>query len=322
MVRICKITRKLMKQRAYNRHQFFLWCMSARTESNSHMADTALRRYIFASDFDQTLTFNDSGYVLAELVGIPTEEFEHKAKGMAQINLVQQGAELAYLLLHDPEFKAKVRKEHLREVGKRIRLKSDIKLLYELLASGIDGHQFDFYVLSAAPVEIVQSALEGIVPFDHIFGTEFRYKASGEIDTIIRATAGYGKVAVLDNLLLQQVAGPDHVIYTGDGSSDIHVMLHINARDGLTIAVSESPHVSQIAKRTVLSTSALAVLAPILEEVAGWERYRIRSFFEANGMLIQEWERVRTDWLTVRPATEPTSNEGEIAGPRLATANS
>ena len=49
--------------------------------------------------------------------------------------------------------------------------------------------------------------------------------------------------------------------------------------------------------------SALAVLAPILEEVAGWERFRIRGFFEANGMLIQEWERVRTDWLTVRPAT-------------------
>jgi hypothetical protein len=80
------------------------------------------------------------------------------------------------------------------------------------------------------------------------------------------------------------------------------VMLHVNSRDGLTIAVSETRNVTQIAKRTVLSTSALAVLAPILEDVAGWERSRIRSFFEANGMLIQEWERVRTDWLTVRPA--------------------
>src|SRR6201997_278933 len=268
------------------------------------MADTPLRRYIFASDFDQTLTFNDSGYVLAELVGIPVEEFERKSKGMAKINLVQQGAELAYLLLHDPEFKEKVRREHLREVGKRIRLKGDIKLLYQLLESGIDGHQFDFYVLSAAPVEIVQSALEDIVPVDHIYGTEFRYKPSGEIDTIVRATAGYG-----------QVAGPDHVIYTGDGSSDIHVMLHINARDGLTIAVSESRNVAQIAKRTVLSTSALAVLAPILEEVAGWERYRIRSFFEANGMLIQEWERVRTDWLTVRPAVEPVLLESVTPPP-------
>ena len=28
------------------------------------------KRYIFASDFDQTLSFNDSGYVLSELLGI------------------------------------------------------------------------------------------------------------------------------------------------------------------------------------------------------------------------------------------------------------
>jgi 2-hydroxy-3-keto-5-methylthiopentenyl-1-phosphate phosphatase len=135
------------------------------------MVDKPLKRYIFASDFDQTLTFNDSGYVLAELVGIPTAEFERKAKGMAKINLVQQGAELAYLLLHDPEFKDKVRKEHLYEVGKRIRLKGDIQLLYQILESGVEGYVFDFYVLSAAPVEVIYSALEGIVPKDHIFGT-------------------------------------------------------------------------------------------------------------------------------------------------------
>jgi 2-hydroxy-3-keto-5-methylthiopentenyl-1-phosphate phosphatase len=276
------------------------------------MVDKPLRRYIFASDFDQTLTFNDSGYVLAELVGIPVDEFERKAKGMAKINLVQQGAELAYLLLHDPEFRQKVRKEHLHEVGKRIRLKGEIQLLYQILKSGIDGYEFDFYVLSAAPREVILSALEGIVPPDHIFGTEFLYKPSGEIETIVRATAGYGKVAVLDGLLEQQVTGPDHVIYTGDGSSDIHVMLHINARDGLTIAVSESRHVSQIAKRTVLSSSALAVLAPILEEVARWERSRIRSFFEANGMLIQEWERVRTDWLTLKTVSEPVEAKAAV----------
>src|ERR1700737_3134652 len=127
------------------------------------MSEKPVKRYIFASDFDQTLTFNDSGYVLSELVGIPTEEFERKAKGMAKLNLVQQGAELAYLLLHDPEFQAKVRKEHLYEVGKRIRLKDNISLLYEILKTGIEGYCFDFFVLSAAPVEVIQSALEGIV---------------------------------------------------------------------------------------------------------------------------------------------------------------
>jgi HAD superfamily phosphoserine phosphatase-like hydrolase len=282
----------------------------ASAESNEQMTDKPLKRYLFASDFDQTLTFNDSGYVLSELVGIPTAEFERKSKGMAELNLVQQGAELAYLLLHDPEFRARVRREHLYEVGKRIRLKDNIELLHELLDKGIEGHHFEFYVLSAAPVEVIQSALEGIVPKDHIYGTEFRYTSSGEIDTIARSTAGYGKVARLDQLQSELKVGPAQIIYTGDGSSDVHVMLHVNVRDGFTIAVSEAKHVSQVAKRTVLSTDALAVLAPILEDIVGWERLRIREYFESYGMLIQEWDRVRTDWLTLRREGEQWSVAG------------
>jgi phosphoserine phosphatase len=206
------------------------------------------------------------------------------------------------LLLHDPEFHSRVRKEHLYQVGKRIRLKENIALLYKILDNGIDGYHFDFYVLSAAPVEVIQSALEGLVPADHIFGTEFRYTSSGEIDSIVRATAGYGKVAVLDDLQAKHRIGPDHIIYVGDGSSDIHVMLHVNARDGFTIAASESKHVATVAKRTVLSDNALAILVPILEKTVGWERPRVRTFFESFGMLIQEWDRVRTDWITLRCA--------------------
>src|SRR6266566_2844617 len=111
------------------------------------MAKKHLKQFLFASDFDQTLTFNDTGYVLSELVGISVEEFERKAKGMAKLNLVQQGAELAYLLLHDPEFRARVRKDHLYEIGKSIRLKDNIELLYQILENGVDGYHFDFYVL-------------------------------------------------------------------------------------------------------------------------------------------------------------------------------
>ena len=275
-----------------------------------------LKHYLFASDFDQTLTFNDSGYVLSELVGIPTEEFERKSKGMAKLNLVQQGAELAYLLLHDPEFQSRVRKKHLYEVGKRIRLKENIELLYRILENGIEGYHFDFYVLSAAPVEVIHSALEGIVPPDHIYGTEFRYDSDGAVESITRTTAGYGKVAVLDALQNELQIGPDHIIYSGDGSSDVHVMLHVNTRDGFTIAVSEAKHVSQVAKRTVVSSNALAIFAPVLEAILGWERPRIRKFFESHGLLIQEWDRVRTDWLTLRPAGEDSAPEtaGASAG--------
>src|SRR6266702_3721864 len=279
------------------------------------MAKKHLKQFLFASDFDQTLTFNDTGYVLSELVGISVEEFERKAKGMAKLNLVQQGAELAYLLLHDPEFRARVRKDHLYEAGKRIRLKENIKQVYDILDRRIEGFHFDFYVLSAAPVEVIKSALEGIVPEDHIFGTEFKYSASGEIESLVRATAGYGKVERLDQLQEQLGIAADHVVYVGDGSSDIHVMLHVNRRDGFTIAVSESKHVAQIAKRTILSENALAVLVPILEEIVGMTPARIRSFFEEHGLAIQEWDRVRTDWLTIG---QSASDDGAVAS--LATA--
>lgn len=257
------------------------------------------KRYIFASDFDQTLSFNDSGYVLAGLLGISESEFERKAQGMAKLNLVQQGGELAYLLLHDPEFRSKVRREHLYEAGKLVRLKPNIDSLYSFLSREIEGCHFDFYVISAGPVEVIRSALEGIVPADHIYGTEFAYTASGEIERITQATAGYGKVAIIDQLLEKSRTAPDRIIYVGDGSSDIHVMLHVNRRDGFTIAVSENKYLAPIAKRSVLSDNALAILVPILEEVVGWDSLTIRELFESKGLLIQQWDKVQTDVLTI-----------------------
>lgn len=261
-----------------------------------------IKQYLFASDFDQTLSFNDSGQVLTELLGISAAEFKEKIAGMAQMNLVQQGAELAYLLLHDPVFHSRVRREHLLAAGKKIPLKQNIELLFETLRSGIPGYTFDFYVLSAAPVEIVQSALEDIVPADHIFGTEFAWAADGSIERLIRCTAGYGKVSRIIDLQAINSVGLDHVVYSGDGSSDLNAMLHINEGAGLTIAVSERRSVTQIAKRTVLSDNALSVLVPILEEVVHWSQTQIRRFFEQQGFLVQEWARMRTDVVTLRSA--------------------
>jgi len=107
-----------------------------------------VRSYLLVSDFDQTLSFNDSGLALSELLGLTG--FERKVAGLARINLVQQGGELAYLLLHDPEYR-RVRREHLVETGKRIRLKYNLPRLVEILERGIEGYQFALYVISAAP---------------------------------------------------------------------------------------------------------------------------------------------------------------------------
>ncbi len=200
------------------------------------------KHYLLASDFDQTLSFNDSGIVLSEMLGITS--FREKVAALSNLNLVQQGAELAYLLANDPEY-ARVTRNDLLKVGRQVRLKRNVELLTRMLAQGIDGNRFDFYVISAAPQEVVLSALEGIVPADHVVGTRFEFQP-------------------------------------GDDK------------------ISEAREIAQIAKRTVISDDALSVLVPILEEIAGFGPSQIRALFEDQGLVIQEWDRVRTDWLTIR----------------------
>ena len=260
------------------------------------------KHFLLASDFDQTLSFNDSGNILSELLGL--SDFRDKVAGLSRLNLVQQGAELAYLLRHDPEYR-RVTKDHLLEVGRRVRLKRNVAKLATMLRQGIDGHRFDFYVISAAPEEVVLAALDGIVPAEHVIATRFGWNAeSGEIEDIRRVAAGFGKVAAVEQLRLQLALPRDQVVYVGDGQSDIPVMLHVNRGDGFTIAASEAREISQIAQRTVISEDVLSVLVPILEERLAWGPSQIRALFESHGLVIQEWDRVRTDWLTFRDGAE------------------
>ena len=256
------------------------------------------KHFLLVSDFDQTLSIHDSGHAMSEMLGIAG--FDEKVAGLSRLNLVQQGAELAYLLRHDPEFR-RIRHDDLVEVGRRIRLKRNVELLPRLLNQGIPGYRFDFFVVSAAPEEVIHSALEGMLPREHVIGSRFGYHPeSGEIDSVERVTAGYGKVAAVEDLRLRLGVPRDRVVYVGDGSSDLHVMLHVNRGEGFTIAVSETRSIMEVAQRTVLSDDALSVLVPILEDIAGYEPQAIRALFEANGLVIHEWDRVRTDWLTIR----------------------
>jgi hypothetical protein len=75
-------------------------------------------------------------------------------------------------------------------------------------------------------------------------------------------------------------------------------MLHVNRLGGHTIAVSENHFITQIAARTVLSDDALSVLVPVFEDIVNWDAGRIRAFFEAHGLMVRDWDKVRTDSLT------------------------
>src|SRR5207237_8034117 len=105
----------------------------------------------------------------------------------------------------------------------------------------------------AEPWLVVNAALQGIVPPDHIIGAHFGFKSeTGEIESVIQVPAGYGKVAAVDSLRWRLGVPTDRIVYVGDGSSDIHVMLHVNRGDGLTIAASEARHLAQSARRHVI----------------------------------------------------------------------
>jgi HAD superfamily phosphoserine phosphatase-like hydrolase len=255
------------------------------------------KHFLIASDFDKTLSFNDSGQILSDLLGV--SDFQAKVDGLAASNLVQQGGELAYLIRHDPAFRG-VRRAHLIDAGRRVRLRPDIPALLDLLKRGIDGCQFSFFVVSAAPQEVIQSALAGILDPDHIVGTEFDYdEGSGEVQAIRRVPAGYGKVAALEAIEERLGTPPDRTIYVGDGSSDVHVMLHVNNRDGFTIAVSENRMLARIARSTIISDTSFSILIPVLERVLGWGPSEIRDVFESYALTLHDWEKARTDRVTI-----------------------
>jgi HAD superfamily phosphoserine phosphatase-like hydrolase len=257
------------------------------------MNEPVVQRFLVASDFDQTLSFKDSGLVLSELLGI--SGFEQRVAGLARSNLVQQGGELSYLIRHDPEFRG-VRREHLVEAGRHVRLKGAIPALVDFMNRGTSGHQFSFFVISAAPREIVISALDGIVPAQNIYGTELDFDPhSGEVTAVKRVPAGYGKVAVIEELQHRLGVTPDRMIYVGDGSSDVHVMLHVNNHDGFTISVSENKQLARIARSTVLSENALSIMVPIFDQLLHRRTGDIRALFESYGLTLNEWEKDRTD---------------------------
>jgi predicted HAD superfamily phosphohydrolase len=181
-----------------------------------------------------------------------------------------------------------------------VRLKSAIPALVDFMKRGADGLRFSFYVISAAPREIVISALDGVIPPEHIYGTELEFDPrSGEVRAINRVPAGYGKVAVIDELEQRLSVAADRIIYVGDGSSDVHVMLHVNNHDGFTIAVSENKQLARIATSTVLSDNAFSIMVPILDQLLHWRAGDIRNLFESYGLNLTEWAKDRTDRVNV-----------------------
>ncbi len=253
---------------------------------------------IFASDFDKTLSVGDVGVILSAKLGISAEQFNKKIEEIKRKNIVQLGGELAHLIVRDPAYAGKVTKDLLYQVGKEVELKKGVTDLMKILAEGIDNYVFKTYIVSAAPKECVEKAVENILSPDNVYGTTFTYK-NGVVQDVERTNAGHAKVATLDMLKEKENISRDSIIYVGDGSSDVHVMLHIMSYDGYPITVSPSPYMGHICRRSVISDNVLSLLVPVLEDLLKYDHEKIRAYFEGRGHPILEWNRADTEWLNI-----------------------
>jgi len=257
------------------------------------------KRYLFISDFDKTLSIDDCGVILSSKLGVSAKEFMGKVEEVKKKNIVQLGGELAYLILNDPAYKDKVTKKILCETGKETKLKKNVPDLITILKKGIDDRVFNFYVVSAAPHEVVQKSLKGILPPENIFGTKFIFDKNGKAIDVERTGAGHAKVATVDMLKARERIPRHRIIYVGDGASDVHVMLHVLSYNGYTISVSLTPYMGHICRRTMVSDNVLSVLIPILEDIFKYSDAQIRKFFEERDHTIQEWDKAKTEWVDV-----------------------
>ena len=167
--------------------------------------------------------------------------------GLSRLNLVQQGAELAVSAPHDPEFR-RVRREDSSRSGRRIRLKREHRA-----AASVPRARASTATASSStssrrrPRKWCIRRWTGIVPPERIIAdaVRLRRRRRARSQSIARVPAGYGKVAAVDELRDRLGIPRDRIVYVGDGSSDIHVMLHVNRCDGFTIAASEARYIAR-----------------------------------------------------------------------------
>jgi len=58
----------------------------------------------------------------------------------------------------------------------------------------------------------------------------------------------------------------------------------------------------------------VSVLVPILEDIVGMDAGRIHALFESHGLVLQEWDKVQTDLLTIRETDAAPPLVAELGG--------
>jgi len=268
------------------------------------MLITESAHFLFAIDFDQALSSNDAGPVLADVLGVT--DYPNRVARLAADNLIRPGGELPWLLANDPDFR-RVRRDQLIEAGRRVQLKRAVPQFVRLIDGGIRGLHVRPRILSSAPRDLVAAALDGVISARRIVAAELDFdNTSGELAAVRGNPDASGRIVVLDEIARTLGIPFDRVVYIGDGATDADTMMHVNRRYGFTVGAS--PVVEQVAQCTVISDNACSLLIPVLEQVLRWRRPSISTVLEQSGLRVDAWQHTHTD--TVRlaefePAAKP-----------------
>ena len=228
---------------------------------------TPPRHYLVASDFDQTLSFNDSGAVLSELIGASRVRGEGRRPGAQQPRAAGRRAGVPdsprsgvpRRAARAPRGGRPARPPAAQHPGARRRPRRAASTAIASRSSSSRRRR----ARSSSPRSTASSRpTTSSAPSS---STTTRPARCGRSGACRPATARWRRSrSSRRGSASRRIAR----IYVGDGSSDVHVMLHVNNRDGFTIAVSENQQLARIAKSTVLSDDASSVLVPILEQRA------------------------------------------------------
>ena len=199
--------------------------------------------------------------------------FDEKVAGLARINLVQQGGELAYLLLHDPGVPARAARAPGRGRPAHPSQAQHRPAGASCWRGGIDGLPLRVLRgLGGARGSRAVGARGHRAAATTSSGRASRYdEATGEIESIARVSAGL-RQGRRDRRAAAAAAGEP-------GPRRVRRRRQLGrprdaarepARTATRSRCRRTKYIAPIARRTILSDDALSVLVPILEDIVGW----------------------------------------------------
>lgn len=199
-------------------------------------------RLLVVSDFDHTLSRNDCGEQVATNHGFSAKEFYEQAEAIGKRDpTIERGGEFAGLVIEHPKF-ARLTEQSLLRAADKVVLKDNVGPMVAQVNRGFGGYAANFFVVSAGPQPTVRKALAKVgVASQDVIGSRFSFDAAGKPQTLVHVSAGEGKVDIIKDLQHLFGVPGEHLVYFGDGSSDVGAMRYVRTVGGYNVAVEDHP---------------------------------------------------------------------------------